>query len=180
MRESQKTSKTLSYWLRHSPETAGLQLDSAGWADTEAVLAALGNAGVPCALIDLERVVSESDKNRFELSSSRDRIRARQGHSIAVDADWRIAIPPALLFHGTVDRFLDSILTEGLVPKSRHHVHLSPDIESARQVGAQRGRPVILEVMAGELAEAGVTFYLSGNGVWLTQHVPAAALRRLD
>lgn len=179
MDESRKTSKALSYWLRHAPEAGGLRLDSGGWAEIEAVLAALGKAGLPATPLDLERMVLESDKNRFELSASGDRVRARQGHSIAVEGDWRVATPPALLFHGTVDRFVESIMADGLVPKSRHHVHLSPDIETARNVGARRGKPVILEVTAGELAAAGEAFLLSGNGVWLIEHVPAWALRKL-
>jgi putative RNA 2'-phosphotransferase len=180
MNESPKISKTLSYWLRHAPEAGGMTLDGAGWTSTEAVLVALRAAGLPGTPEDLERVVSQSDKNRFELSPSRERIRARQGHSVDVEGDWQVATPPKLLFHGTVDRFLDSILIEGLVAKARHHVHLSPDLETARRVGARRGKPAILEIMAGDLADAGMTFYVTGNGVWLTDHVPATALRRLE
>ncbi|CAN5432885.1 RNA 2'-phosphotransferase [soil metagenome] len=157
-----------------------MTLDGAGWTSTEAVLVALRAAGLPGTSEDLERVVSQSDKNRFELSPSRERIRARQGHSVDVEGDWQVATPPKLLFHGTVDRFLDSIPVEGLVAKARHHVHLSPDLETARRVGARRGKPAILEIMAGDLADAGMTFYVTGNGVWLTDHVPATALRRLE
>lgn len=140
MNAMQRTSRTRSYWLRHAPEAAGLRLDSAGWAETEAVLAALDRAGLPGTLLDLERVVAESDKGRFEFSPSGERIRARQGHSITVDAGWQVARPPELLYRGTVQRFLPSILASGLVPKARHHVHLSPDIDTARAVGARRGR----------------------------------------
>eukprot|EP01035_Chromulina_nebulosa_P045533 gene45533-biopygen31446 len=125
MNESKKTSKALSYWLRHAPEAGGLTLDHAGWTNTDAVLAALHKAGLPGTPADLERVVAESDKNRFELAPSGDRIRARQGHSVEVEGDWQQAAPPRLLYHGTVDRFLDAIMAEGLVAKSRHHVHLS-------------------------------------------------------
>jgi len=157
-----------------------LQLDSAGWAVTEAVLAALAGAGLPATLEDLREVVAQSDKNRFELSPALDRIRARQGHSIAVEGDWAAAAPPELLYHGTVERFLDSIFREGLVPKSRHHVHLSADVEAAQRVGARRGTPVILEVASGTLAASGTAFFVSGNGVWLTAHVPPLALHRLD
>ena len=159
MAESTRTSKTLSYWLRHSPEAAGLDLDSEGWAATEAVLAA-------------------SDKNRFELSGGH--IRARQGHSVNITGDWRAATPPALLYHGTVDRLLASILAQGLVPGARHHVHLAADLATARKVGARRGRPVILEVAAGELAAQGAEFLLTGNGVWLVEQVPPSALRVLE
>ena len=178
MAESTRTSKTLSSWLRNSPEAAGLDLDSEGWAATEAVLAALRKAGLPGTPDDLARVVAASDKNRFELSGGH--IRARQGHSVNITGDWRAATPPALLYHGTVDRLLASILAQGLVPGARHHVHLAADLATARKVGARRGRPVILEVAAGELAAQGAEFLLTGNGVWLVEQVPPSALRVLE
>lgn len=177
MSESKQTSKTLSYWLRHAPEEAGLHLDNAGWADTLALLEALSKEGLPSSRSDLEAVVAGSDKNRFELSEDGARIRARQGHSIPVTGDWSAAMPPERLYHGTVERFLPSILEHGLQPRSRHHVHLSPDVETASQVGARRGKPVILEIAAETLAASGVVFLLTGNGVWLVDHVPPSALK---
>jgi putative RNA 2'-phosphotransferase len=71
-------------------------------------------------------------------------------------------------------------MAEGLRPMSRHHVHLSPDIATARRVGARRGRPVILEVAATRLAARGQAFHLSGNGVWLTAHVPPEFLTLIE
>lgn len=171
-------SKTLSYWLRHCPDAGGLALDESGWTPTEAVLAALGRAGMPDDGETLRRVVAESDKNRFELSPDAGAIRARQGHSVAVDLDWPITTPPECLYHGTVDRFLDAILVEGLKPMKRHHVHLSPDVATATIVGARRGEPVILRIAAGEMTAAGHMFRLSGNGVWLAEHVPAVFIAR--
>ncbi len=180
MNELQKTSKTLSYWLRHSPEAANLKMDGEGWVATQAVLEALKAEGLPDAFEHLSTVVMGSDKKRFEVSADLECIRARQGHSVTVEADWKAAVPPPTLFHGTVDRFLESILVQGLLPQARHHVHLSSDIETARNVGIRRGKPVILEVNAGKLVEDGAAFFLSGNGVWLTDHVPPSALRRID
>lgn len=54
----------------------------------------------------------------------------------------------------------------------RHHVHLSRDEETARQVGARRGRAVVLTVQAGRMYGAGHPFYRSENGVWLAEAVP--------
>lgn len=175
-----RISKSLSYWLRHAPEAVGLSLDGEGWADVMAVLRALRSAGVPADEATLREVVSGSDKQRFELSDDVSRIRARQGHSIEVEAGWVRASPPPLLYHGTVERFLGAILSEGLLPRSRHHVHLSPDIETAKQVGSRRGMPIILEVTAGALAEEGEPFFLSANGVWLVRHVPPKHLKALS
>ncbi len=179
MSETRRTSKRLSYWLRHRPDAAGLTLDAAGWTEVEQVLAALRRAALPAGSEDLQALVAASDKQRFELSPDGTRIRARQGHSVPVELDWPVVPPPDLLFHGTVERFLPAILAEGLRPMRRHHVHLSPDVPTARAVGSRRGEPVILEVAAARMAAAGHLFRLTGNGVWLADHVPPDFLRPL-
>lgn len=179
MADARRISKSLSYWLRHRPDAAGLELDDSGWAEVEAVIAALARSGLTDRLDRLREVVAGNDKQRFEFSTDGARIRACQGHSLEIDLDWPLADPPELLFHGTVDRFLDSILRDGLKPMARHHVHLSPDIATAQAVGARRGKAIVLRVAAGEMARAGHQFRLSANGVWLTATVPPAFLERL-
>lgn len=165
-------SKRLSYWLRHRPGAGGLELDEAGWTPVEAVLRALADAGIPCDRAGLEGPVGRSDKQRFEFSGDGARIRARQGHSVEVELGWPEADPPGFLYHGTVERFLEAIGREGLRPMNRHHVHLSPDVETATRVGARRGRAVVLRVRAADLAAGGQAFYLTSNSVWLTAAVP--------
>ena len=157
-----------------------MQLDAAGWAATDQVLATLARQRLSTSLPELEALVAGSDKQRFELSPGSERIRARQGHSVAVTGDWPISPPPEFLFHGTTERFLGSILANGLRPGARHHVHLWMTVEAARTVGARRGRPAVLEVAAESMTKAGFTFRLSSNGVWLADHVPPKYLRRLD
>ncbi|WP_161883124.1 RNA 2'-phosphotransferase [Deinococcus alpinitundrae] len=159
-------SHRLSYLLRHAPQSAGLTLDVGGWVPVADVLAALG---VPLA--QLERVVADSDKQRFSLSGGR--IRANQGHSVAVELQLAAQLPPEILYHGTVGSALDSIRRSGLTRQQRHHVHLSPDADTARKVGERRGPPVILVVRAGHMARAGHLFYCSENGVWLADSVPS-------
>jgi len=173
MKKDTKTiSKTLSYWLRHAPEAGNLVLDPAGWAPVDHVLASLKTVSFD----ELTTVVEENDKQRFEFSGDLERIRARQGHSIEITLDLPSTTPPARLFHGTVKRALDAIFAEGLKKMARHHVHLSPDLETARKVGARRGAPVILVVDAARMAADGHVFMVSSNGVWLTDAVPAAYL----
>lgn len=82
--------------------------------------------------------------------------------------------PPEFLYHGTVATFIDAIIAEGLKKMSRHHVHLSADEETAIKVGQRRGKPVILKIKSAEMFTAGGTFYLSDNGVWLTDAVVPA------
>ncbi|MEZ5961752.1 MAG: RNA 2'-phosphotransferase [Hyphomonadaceae bacterium] len=179
MADQVRISKTLSYWLRHRPDEAGLTLDTQGWADVDAVLAALTAARLPGDIDALLAVVEQSDKQRFELSPDLARVRARQGHSISVDLALPPATPPAVLYHGTVERFIEAIMTEGLSKMRRHHVHLSPDLETARRVGARRGHAIILEINAAEMHAGGHVFHVTENKVWLTEAVPPQFLHRL-
>jgi putative RNA 2'-phosphotransferase len=171
-----RVSKRLSFVLRHRPASVGLTLDAAGWVDVDQLLDALGTSGLRLTRADLEHVVATNDKQRFAFDASGSRIRASQGHSVEVRLGYAPETPPDVLFHGTVERFLPVILTEGLRPGRRHAVHLSPDVATARLVGARRGRPVVLRVDAAGLAAAGATFTRSANGVWLVDAVPPAFL----
>lgn len=179
MADSVRISKTLSLWLRHKPQAAGLTLSSDGWADVDTVLAALKRETLPGDIDTLLDVVETNDKQRFELSADLSRIRARQGHSIEIDLALTPVAPPAALYHGTVERFLTAIMASGLQKMRRHHVHLSPDVETATRVGNRRGKAVILVIDAAAMARDGHVFFVSGNGVWLTDHAPAQYLSRL-
>ena len=170
-------SKFLSWVLRHEPGAVGLVLDDGGWVDVEALLGAFARHDRPLDRASLEQLVRDSDKQRFALSVDGRRIRANQGHSVEVDLGYSAIPPPALLYHGTVERFLDSIRVDGLTRGKRHHVHLSATREVAETVGRRRGRPSVIEVDAGQMAREGYEFFRSENGVWLTKHVPPRFLR---
>lgn len=168
-------SKYLAFVLRHDPASVGLVLDPHGWADVTDLLAALAAHDHPLSTDELDQVVTGGDKRRFERRGSR--IRALHGHSVAVTWDEPPTTPPAVLYHGTVARFLPTIRTQGLRPRQRRWVHLSADPAAASDVGARRGRPVLLRVDAAAMHAAGHEFYRSGS-VWLTATVPPAYLRR--
>jgi putative RNA 2'-phosphotransferase len=123
--------------------------------------------------------VDTNDKQRFAFDVSGELIRANQGHSVQVDLQLDEREPPETLYHGTVERFLPSILEVGLVRGNRHHVHLSKDVDTANKVGARRGKPVILQVDAGRLHRDGHKFLLSVNEVWLTDTVPPGYLAKM-
>ena len=141
-------SKFLSYVLRHKPEKIDLELDMKGWADVKSLLAKAEKKGKIFTLEELEYVVAKNIKQRFTFNEDKTKIRANQGHSIQVDLALQSVVPPTLLYHGTVAKFLDSIKEEGLQKMNRQHVHLSPDIETAINVGSRRGKPLILTVEA--------------------------------
>ncbi len=173
-KESVKKSKFLSLVLRHQPETIGLTLDKAGWVDVTCLLQQLDKYGGHMSLAELDELVETDNKQRYHFSADKTRIRASQGHSINIDLDLKPSAPPAVLYHGTASRFMASILREGLLKGSRHHVHLSTDKETALAVGKRHGLPVILQIAAKRMQRDGFSFYCSDNGVWLVEHVPPA------
>ena len=167
-----KQSKFLSLILRHDPGAVGVTLDSHGWIEVDVLLQAIQRTRPQFSKEMLNKIVETNDKKRFAFSEDGKRIRASQGHSIGVDLDLKPSKPPEILFHGTALRNLDSIREQGLHSAARDHVHLSPNEITAHKVGMRHGNPVILRIKAGSMAEAGSIFYLSENGVWLTESVP--------
>lgn len=175
-----RLSKFLSLILRHDPGRVGLELDSEGWADVDALLAAARRHSMRMTEADLRRVVATNSKRRFSLDDSNRRIRANQGHSIDVDLGLVAVEPPPELLHGTAQRSLPSILANGLEPRSRRHVHLSLDVATATAVGRRHGSPAVLVVDARRMVDDGYEFFVSANGVWLTASVPTKYLRVHD
>jgi len=165
-------SKFMSLVLRHNPSKAGITLDANGWADTDTLIKGMNRAGRKVTLDTLKEVVASNDKQRFKFSDDFTKIRANQGHSVQVDVELNETQPPATLYHGTATRFLNSIKVEGLTARSRLHVHLSGDKETALKVGGRHGTPVVLTINAIKMHEDGYKFYLSDNGVWLVASVP--------
>lgn len=170
--QTTRISKFLSLVLRHEPARAGLTLDSAGWVEVDDLLQGCAKAGHSLTRDQLAAIVAQSDKQRFAFSEDGRRIRANQGHSVAIELEYKSVVPPDVLYHGTADRFLASIQTSGLRKAARHHVHLSSELKTAVEVGRRHGRPVVLAVAAGAMHRAGHAFYVSANGVWLTDSVP--------
>ncbi|KUP97686.1 RNA 2'-phosphotransferase [Thermobifida cellulosilytica] len=167
-----RASKFLSRVLRHRPEEANVTLDAEGWVEVDALLKGCRAAGRPLTRAELEEIVARNDKRRYAFSEDGRRIRAQQGHTVEVDLNLPVRTPPEVLYHGTAKHSLPAILNEGLRPMGRHYVHLSPDEETARRVGARHGRPVVLTVDSARMHADGHEFRISGNGVWLVAGVP--------
>lgn len=167
----------MSLVLRHQPEAIGIELDENGWADVNLLIQKVNEAGQQLDFETLEFVVSSNQKKRFAFNSSNDKIRANQGHSIDVELNYKPQTPPGILYHGTAAKNLDSIFEQGLQKMSRHHVHLSADIDTAIKVGQRHGKPIVLEVDAQTMQNNAIEFYLSDNGVWLTDYVAPKYLK---
>jgi len=172
-----KISKYLSRHLRHDPEGLGLTLAPGGWVGVDDLRAACARRRFGLSWAEMEQVVAQNSKQRFSFDPTGTLIRANQGHSVAVDLQLEPPAPPAVLFHGAGHRTAPLIARAGLDKMRRHHVHLSADPETARAVGARHGRPIIFQVDAAAMAQAGHLFYRSDNGVWLTDAVPPEFLR---
>lgn len=167
-----KISKYLSYHLRHHPDKIGLTLAPGGWVNVDELLAACQRDSFPLSRTELKEVVAHNDKQRFSFDDTGTRIRANQGHSVEIDLQLESAIPPDLLYHGTGQKAVGSIFRDGLRKMSRHHVHLSSDIATAKKVGARHGIPVVFIINTVAMRRDGYTFYCSDNGVWLVDSVP--------
>ena len=166
-----KLSKFLSYVLRHRPDEIGIQLDRQGWVDVNTLVQQANAHGYPLTRPLIAKIVATNNKKRFSFSPDRQKLRANQGHSVSIDLGLVPQLPPTVLYHGTAVQFLASILATGLNPGNRHHVHLSPDVDTAFKVGRRHGEPVILQVAAQQMQTDGYLFYCSTNGVWLTDRV---------
>ena len=116
--------------------------------------------------------MKNNDKQRFGFDETGLKIRAHQGHSAKVDLKLEPKTPPEVLYHGTAEHTLTSILDKGLKSMKRQHVHLSTDIKTMMEVARRHGKPVLLEIKAKQMHEAGHKFYQSDNGIWLSNFVP--------
>lgn len=174
----ESTSKFISLILRHKPETIGIALDEHGWARVDELIAGIAKSR-DFNMEILEEIVRTDEKGRYSFNEDKTLIRANQGHSVSVDVELEKKTPPEYLYHGTGEKSVSSIEKEGLIPKGRLYVHLSPDEETALTVGKRHGTPKIFRVSAKEMEEAGYEFFLSVNGVWLTKEVPVRYLEQI-
>ena len=173
------TSKFISLILRHRPGIIGITLDEHGWADVQELISGVNNSeGHTLDMETLEEIVLTDEKQRYSFNEDHTLIRANQGHSIPVDVELKEMVPPAILWHGTGEKYVPSIDKQGLIPKGRLYVHLSSDTETARKVGSRHGKPVIYEIDCRKMGEDGYRFYLSENGIWLTKSVPAKYMKK--
>ncbi|GCE11322.1 RNA 2'-phosphotransferase [Tengunoibacter tsumagoiensis] len=166
-------SKTMAYALRHQPVQFGLTLDEEGWVEVSTLLEALRKQRSAWRLLqttDLERVIAESDKKRYEIREGR--IRAYYGHSIEQKMQHEPVEPPVILYHGTTPEAAPSIRRQGLKPMQRQYVHLATDIETARQVALRRThKPVIIRVEAQQAYRQGIAFYSGNDDIWLAEPI---------
>ncbi len=173
-------SKFLSLVLRHQPETIGIHLDQSGWTDIDELIEKANNYGIKLDRDILNHIVATNSKKRFAFNDTSEKIRASQGHSIEIELGYINQKPPEILFHGTGEKSAQSILDTGLEKRNRQHVHLSSDFDTAVKVGQRHGKPFVFKVFAELMYNDNFQFFISDNGVWLTNHVPIKYLEQND
>ncbi len=177
---TKQISKALSYVLRHRPDSVGLILEEGGWTNVDLLCKAMSNPRRTLTREILEQVVVNNDKQRFEFDSDKQRIRARQGHSVEIDLLYDPVEPPDVLYHGTATHQLDSIFAKGLIKGNRHHVHMSTNRVTMLAVGARHGKPALLSIDSKSMHANNHQFFVTGNSVWLTDCVPPQYLTISD
>lgn len=171
-------SKFLSLVLRHQPEKIDIKLDENGWVEVNELIKKSNDYGIKIDRETLNYIVSTNSKKRFAFNDTFEKIRASQGHSVKIDLGYKNQQPLEILYHGTSEKSVQSILKTGLEKRNRQHVHLSSDIETAIQVGQRHGKPFVFEVLAEQMYKDGFQFFISENNVWLTDNVPTKYLKR--
>jgi len=166
-----KISKFLSLILRHKPESIGVSMSPHGWVNINELIQAAEKHRIYLNKKIIDQVIKENEKQRFTYSTDGESIRANQGHSINIELELKPSKPPKILYHGTASRFMENIRKKGLLKMNRQHVHLSLLKKTAYDVGKRHGKPIILIIDAQIMTKDGYDFYLSKNGVWLTEHV---------
>lgn len=177
---NRELSQFLALILRHKPEVIDISLDNKGWANVELLIKQINKSGRTINTEILENIVKTDNKNRYSFNEDKTLIRANQGHSVNVDVKLEQLQPPDVLYHGSANKYVESILKNGIIPKTRLYVHLSLDIKTALNVGTRHGFPIIFQIDTKQMHKDGVLFYKSANNVWLTKFIDKKYIKQID
>lgn len=171
-KELERKSKHLAFLLRHDKQ---YNFDRKGWREVSDLI-----KNFHYTKQELDDIVVWDDKGRFEFNNNKTKIRARQGHSIDVDADLKEKVPSTQLYHGTATRFLDAIYDKGILKMKRTHVHLTESKKIAIENAIRFGKPAIILLDTEQMVKDGIKFYVSRNNVWLTDFVDPKYLKNTE
>ena len=150
-------SKEMSYMLRHGAQRAGLVMRHDGFVSVGPLLRTMMDKHrITVTMQDLYDIVGDAEKTRFELKEGTKvggntpeltHIRAISGHSIADVNDEELLGPPVsasdlptILYHGTMQMHLESILARGVAPRGAPLRPSARPLRSVFRVGARRFR----------------------------------------
>ncbi|KAI0766651.1 KptA family-domain-containing protein [Trametes elegans] len=177
-----RMSKTLSYILRHGSQAEHLKMRPDGYVRVDELLQRPKLREL--TFEGLQDIVKADAKQRYSLKLEANPatgeevwwIRANQGHSmksVVMDYDPIKSvsdIPTGIAVHGTNKRAWESIKEQGLKKMSRNHIHLAQGVPGTGVIsGMRKSSEILIYVDVQKALDAGIKFYLSTNGVVLTE-----------
>lgn len=172
IKNQEKVSKLISFWLRHDPKDGSLQIDEFGWVKIEDLILALKQRSIETSKEELIKLNDSFEKVRWRFDLDNSTVKATHGHSIEISQALKPESPKGVLYHGTATKYLNGIIENGIKSKHRQFVHLSDDIEMAYEIAKRHGKPFIIEIQTQELLNDGFEFYRTEQNVWLTKDLP--------
>lgn len=191
-----RISKALTQVLRHKAPDLGVEIRPDGYCRLRDVLAVNWLLDLECTELDVDQVVKQSDKKRFDMTmeDGQQMIRAVQGHSIKVVQDEQLlrrlvledSDLPEKCVHGTYRRHYEKIRAGGLLAGGkngqgfRKHIHFAPfDPFDPRVVSGMRfDCEVAIWIDMPRAMRDGLPFYMSANQVILSPGIRGHVDRR--
>lgn len=178
-----RTSKALSYLLRHAALKEALPIRDDGYISVTEVLAHKSMRNVELELI--REIVATCPKQRYRLNEENGilLIRANQGHSIEIK---ELELTPILeaaqvpcAVHGTYYKHLESIKKSGLMKMNRQHIHMAAGVPGEKTVisGARANVDIFIHLDIDKALRAGIPFFLSANRVVLSPGDESGSIR---
>ena len=167
---NKETSKYISYLLRHNPEE--LIMDINGYVYINDLLNKLN-----ISFNELDSIVQENNKQRFSYNYTNEKIRANQGHTIkGLELNFKEVTDENLcLYHGTSIENYEKIKLFGLSPMLRNYVHLTDNIETAKQTGLRhcknKSELIILYIYSKDLIKNNIKLEISDNNVYQVESI---------
>lgn len=179
-KKKKQLSGFLSKLLRHAANEFNLILDKEGYCTIDELLSVIQSQSrwQEAKRDDIVSIAQSCEKQRFKISG--DKIKANYGHSMPVTIEKVERELPNILFHGTNQKALESILgrREGLKSMNRQYVHLSETTDFALLAAKRRENPLLLKVDVKKALSLNVEFKYVENEVWLATAIPYDAIIR--
>ena len=174
-----KASKYLSRHLRHQPEAIGLTLEPGGWVAWMRCWRPCGATASRSRARTWRRSSPTTTNSDSPLTKPASVSAPARAIACQSTSSLRRYLRPIRSITAQARPLIDAILREGLRKMRRSHVHLSSEISPPpSRWAADTARQPCLLVNAAAMARDGYQFYLSDNGVWLTESVPPRIVSR--
>jgi len=177
-RSQEKTSRALAFFLRHRANEFKVRED--GYVSVALLLDTAEFKRKKLTLDDILRVTRGDLKRRFSMKEVNGTwyVRCNQGHSRGVNVTSEALLTERtkasfMCVHGSRKSLLEKIKSEGIKKMGRKHIHLVPDSNYTEwfcvKSGRKSTRDAFIFVDTGAAMRDGIRFFVSENGVILTE-----------